>query len=278
MTKKIVLFMPVIHTGYISFLEKHKEGVFLIGNSILEKWEEYDHLKRDLRTMDFKKIQEIIKNSNLVKKIEILETNNLDLLKKENDFILPNEDVSHWFADNYLKNKDITYENTFLRWNKPITTREVTPIPNITISESDFDKQTILNAEKIGKKSANWWRQVGVILINENKEVVLSSYNKHVPTQYNIEVYGDMRTCFDAGEQHELSNSIHGEADLIATAAKEGILTNNCSIYVTTFPCPTCAKLIVSAGIKNVYYKDGYSLSDAEQILNIGQVKITLVK
>ena len=84
--------------------------------------------------------------------------------------------------------------------------------------------------------------------------------------------------CFDAGEKHHLSNSIHAEASLVGKAAKDGIRLNNTNLYVTTFPCPTCAKLVAEAGIKKVYYQDGYSLSDAEDILKNSGVELILVK
>ncbi|HLN18769.1 MAG TPA: deaminase, partial [Patescibacteria group bacterium] len=61
-------------------------------------------------------------------------------------------------------------------------------------------------------------------------------------------------------------------------AAKDGISLNNTNLYVTTFPCPTCAKLIAEAGIKKVYYESGYSLSDAEDILKNAGIEIILVK
>jgi dCMP deaminase len=41
-------------------------------------------------------------------------------------------------------------------------------------------------------------------------------------------------------------------------AAKNGISTNNCDLYVTLSPCSSCAKLIIQSGIKKVYYKEMY--------------------
>jgi len=49
-------------------------------------------------------------------------------------------------------------------------------------------------------------------------------------------------------------------------------------LYVTTFPCPVCAKSIAEAGIQKLYYSQGYSLLDAEDVLRAYGVKIVLVK
>ncbi len=83
---------------------------------------------------------------------------------------------------------------------------------------------------------------------------------------------------FDAGEHIELSKCIHAEAKLIAQAARDGMSLNDATLYVTTYPCPPCAKLVATAGIKKVYYRDGYSLLDAEDIFNAYAIEITLVK
>ena len=51
---------------------------------------------------------------------------------------------------------------------------------------------------------------------------------------------------------------VHAEANAIAYAAKEGISTKGCSLYVTLSPCINCANLIIQAGIKEVIYTESY--------------------
>jgi dCMP deaminase len=55
------------------------------------------------------------------------------------------------------------------------------------------------------------------------------------------------------------SRAIHAEANAIAQAAKHGINTNGASIYVTLEPCISCLKLIISAGIKEVFYETDFN-------------------
>ncbi len=60
----------------------------------------------------------------------------------------------------------------------------------------------------------------------------------------------------------EYSRSIHAEMEAIVSAArtgKAGLVRSN--LYTTTFPCHNCARHIVAAGIKNVYYIEPYSKS-----------------
>jgi dCMP deaminase len=177
----------------------------------------------------------------------------------------------------YFNNNKVEFENVFLRWNRPVSTQELEVAADRKISNDTFHKEMMARAEVLAEKSANWWRQIGVLAVRDG-EIIAEAFNAHVPTQQNMAVYGDLRMCFDAGECHELSNSIHGEAALIARCAREGIQLKGADLFVTVYPCPTCAKLIAEAGINTVYYRQGYSLSDAEDILKAEGVEIILVK
>jgi dCMP deaminase len=94
---------------------------------------------------------------------------------------------------------------------------------------------------------------------------------------YTFGPFGDPRSNFDAGEHFELSKAIHAEAALIAQAARRGAPLDGASVYVTTFPCPVCAKSIAAAGITKVYYTKGYSLFDAEDVLGAAHIEIIQV-
>lgn len=48
--------------------------------------------------------------------------------------------------------------------------------------------------------------------------------------------------------------AVHAESNAIAFAARHGVTTDLCELYVTHSPCHNCAKLIINAGIKAVYY------------------------
>ncbi|CAG8447780.1 11333_t:CDS:2 [Racocetra fulgida] len=70
--------------------------------------------------------------------------------------------------------------------------------------------------------------QVGAVIVNQNKEIVATGYNE---TKYPYVV--------------------HAEANAIIHARQ------NCrgfSLYTTLFPCCECAKLIIQAGIKHIFY------------------------
>lgn len=52
--------------------------------------------------------------------------------------------------------------------------------------------------------------------------------------------------------------TIHAEMNAILQCAKFGVPTQGAEIYVTHFPCLSCSKAIIQAGIKKIYYANPY--------------------
>ena len=53
-------------------------------------------------------------------------------------------------------------------------------------------------------------------------------------------------------------NELHAEVNAIGYAAQNGVSTKDAILYTSVSPCIDCAKLIVAAGIKEVWYIDEY--------------------
>jgi dCMP deaminase len=52
--------------------------------------------------------------------------------------------------------------------------------------------------------------------------------------------------------------TMHAEANTIAFAARKGIATEGATLYTTVSPCLGCAKMIINAGIQQVWYLERY--------------------
>ena len=52
--------------------------------------------------------------------------------------------------------------------------------------------------------------------------------------------------------------AIHAEVNCLAQAGKLGHSTQLAELYTTHFPCHNCAMLLVSAGIKTIFYHREY--------------------
>ena len=277
MTYATVSYIPALHKGYIDFFKKYPGTLYILGSDFVLAAPRMD---RDIRALAPEEIQSLVGGLHIFSKIVVLDKNNLsELLNDPAQIVTPDEEVNRLFVAEHLKDKPVQYISVFLRWDRQISTTEFQVPPGRVISESEFDKEIIANAFEESKKSPDWWRQIGAILVRDKKPVIVA-HNTALPSEYTLNALGDPRSNFDAGEAQykDLGKFIHGEANVIAQAAKQGIPTAGTSLYVTTFPCPACAKLVAVAGIKEVFYSKGYSMLDAEDILKAFDIGITLVK
>lgn len=65
----------------------------------------------------------------------------------------------------------------------------------------------------------------------------------------------------------EYSRSVHAEMDAITTLARiNGSSTLDAYLYTTTYPCHHCARHIIAAGIKKVFYIEPYEKSLAREL------------
>ena len=88
---------------------------------------------------------------------------------------------------------------------------------------------------------------VGCLLVLNNR-IIAQGYNGHLPgcPHETIEENG-----------HELA-TIHAEQNALIDCAKRGVSTNNSIAYITHYPCINCTKLLLAAGIKEIYYINNY--------------------
>lgn len=99
--------------------------------------------------------------------------------------------------------------------------------------------------------------QVGAVLVGPEREVRLTAYN------------GPSKGVQDLPERRERPTkylyAAHAEANLVAFAAREGIRTAGCTVYVTHHPCSACARSLIQAGIASVVVGAGTtSMPDEE--------------
>lgn len=276
----IVAYVPVIHAGYLNFFaENPAQSILLIDPA---QQTSVKSVAGDMRAIPARDnasfLSHYFSQRGILTRVSVATKHDLfDLALFSGTIVMPEEDVSRFVAEQYFPGKLVSWKNIFLRWNWGNVTKEV-PVVADVITTSDSALISISNLAKgISKMSSDWWRQVGAVLIR-NGEPILTAYNRHYPNEQSPYIVGDPRSPFGPGERIELSSAHHAEKGIIATAARLGIQTEGMSMLVTTFPCPVCAMDIAVAGIKKVYYCEGYSLVNAEEILRcagVSLVKIT---
>ena len=108
--------------------------------------------------------------------------------------------------------------------------------------------------------------QVGAILIKD-KRVINHGYNG--PVSGDVEC---SETSCDLSKG--CTRAIHAEQNILANCAKHGIPTEGATMWVSYNPCPTCARLIVQSGIKEVVYLEEYRLNEGKEIMERAGIKV----
>ena len=108
--------------------------------------------------------------------------------------------------------------------------------------------------------------QVGCLLVFNNR-IVAQGYNGHLPGCPHESIIEN---------EHEIA-TIHAEQNALIDCAKRGVSCNNCIAYITHFPCVNCAKFLLAAGIRKIYYINDYKNSDIVKKF-CSQMKCDLIK
>jgi dCMP deaminase len=88
---------------------------------------------------------------------------------------------------------------------------------------------------------------VGCVLVND-KRILSTGYNGFLAGAPHKSIVRD---------NHEQA-TVHAEQNAISYAAKNGIRLENATAYITHYPCINCCKLLISSGIKTIYYLKDY--------------------
>lgn len=105
-------------------------------------------------------------------------------------------------------------------------------------------------------------RQVAAIIVNDHR-IISTGYNGTPSGIRNCFEGGCQRCASKAHSGENLGDCIcaHAEENAIIQAAYYGVRLAGSMLYCTESPCLLCAKMIISAGIKEVIYEGNYPYS-----------------
>lgn len=128
----------------------------------------------------------------------------------------------------------------------------------VTRQRPDWHIWFMRMAHIVADRSTCISRQVGAIIVKD-KQVIATGYNGAPAGVTHCTSETCLRKGVKSGTNLDLCMAAHGEQNAICSAAKNGISTDGAVMYCTTKPCLTCAKLLINAGIKIVYYMNDYN-------------------
>ncbi len=124
----------------------------------------------------------------------------------------------------------------------------------------DWDTYFMTIAYDVAKRSNCSRRSVAAVIVADRR-IISTGYNGTPRGILNCFEGGCPRCSGNtaSGASLEECLCLHAEQNAICQAAYYGIRLQGSTIYVTLTPCLTCAKLIVSAGIREVVYAGSYA-------------------
>ena len=128
----------------------------------------------------------------------------------------------------------------------------------------------------VARRSTCVRRIVGAVIVKE-KRVLSTGYNGAPSGIAHCRDVGCLRQQMkiESGQRHELCRAIHAEQNAIIQAAYHGVSIKDAVLYCTTFPCIICAKMIINAGIRTIYYESGYADDLSREMLDESGIVLT---
>lgn len=127
----------------------------------------------------------------------------------------------------------------------------------------------------VAKRSTCLRRQVGAILVRD-KQLLTTGYNGAPSGLKHCLETGCLRDQLGvpSGERVELCRGLHAEQNAIVQAALHGASTKGATLYCTTQPCVTCAKMLINSGITRIVFMGEYPDKLAADMLKEAKIEL----
>lgn len=160
-----------------------------------------------------------------------------------------------------------SYEDALIKLKSVLVDKVLNQIEDKPPHRPNWDEYFLMLAKLAATRSTCLAFPVGAVIVKDC-QVVATGYNGSPSGSAHCTAQGfcypGLSSC-DASQTLP-SRAIHAEANAIAQAAKHGISTAGGSIYVTLEPCIYCLKLIISSGIREVFYESVFNSGDKAKV------------
>ncbi len=127
----------------------------------------------------------------------------------------------------------------------------------------------------VAERSTCLRRKVGAILV-KGKRILCTGYNGAPAGLRHCLEIGCLREQMGvkSGQRHELCRALHAEQNVLIQAAFHGIAVEGAILYCTNLPCSICTKMLINAGIRKIYFQEGYPDDLSRQMLDEADIEL----
>lgn len=280
--KNLIAYIPTLNRRHLDWFGRHPQAnLHLISQDMAERL--LPRLGRNMAALPTDLVKRTIVVEGLASRVRLFDpeddepqlSHRSGIWKK---WILPDEDISHLVAEEYLEPAgcEVSYEMIWARWDMKAVERDQPVIPDVEISTDAFHIGVMGELQILSDRGPDWWRRIGAATLSSDGRVA-TAHNTYLPNEYEVYIFGDPRINNEAGQVGKYA-SIHAEQAVISQCARYGLTLGGGVMYVTTFPCEICARMISFSGISTLYFLSGYSSLNAQEVLRAYGVRIIQVK
>ena len=123
-------------------------------------------------------------------------------------------------------------------------------------------------------------RKVGAVITVDN-QIISTGYNGAPKGLHHcIDAGGCLRKLnkIESGTRQEICRAVHAEQNAIISAAVKGVSIKGGTLYVNTYPCSICARMIINAEIKRIVYDSDYSDPLTKELLDESGIEVVKFK
>jgi len=126
----------------------------------------------------------------------------------------------------------------------------------------------------VARRSTCRRRAVGAVLVKD-KRILATGYNGAPTGMDHCLDIGCLRELLNvaSGQRHELCRGLHAEQNAIIQAAYHGVCIREAVLFCTNLPCAICAKMLINAGVRTIYYAEGYADEMSEELMRAAGIE-----
>ena len=133
----------------------------------------------------------------------------------------------------------------------------------------DWDEYFIEMANLVSTRSNCVSRKVGAVITVDNQIVSTGLY-------HCVDSGGRLRILnnIESGTRQEICRAVHAEQNAIISAAVKGVSIKGGTLYVNTYPCSICTRMLINAEISKIVYDSDYSDSLSKEMLDESNIEV----
>jgi len=140
----------------------------------------------------------------------------------------------------------------------------------------EWDEYFIEMAKLVATRSNCVSRKVGAVITVDN-QIVSTGYNGAPKgLKHCVDNGGCLRKLnnIESGTRQEVCRAVHAEQNAIISAAVKGVSIKGGTLYVNTYPCSICTRMLINAEIEKIVYDSDYSDPLSKEMLEESKIKV----